>query len=113
MKLVVGVSELCGYSNAMVFDLPSVRSCLQEQGDIASCNNLGGHADDETNHAHAYRANNVPELLSVVSKYAWSIASISLVNLTFSWNLSELYATHTEKMQENTHGGALMSRVGT
>jgi hypothetical protein len=31
----------------------------------------------------------------------------------FSWNLSELQAMHSENMQENTHGGALMSRVGT
>lgn len=30
---------------------------------------------------------------------------------TFSWNLSELQATKTEKMQEKTHGGALMRRV--
>lgn len=34
-----------------------------------------------------------------------------VVGRTFSWNLSELHATKTEKMQEKTHGGALMRRV--
>lgn len=35
------------------------------------------------------------------------------MGLTFSWVLSACQALMTEKMQEKTHGGALMSRVGT
>ena len=48
-------------------NLPSVRTGLQKEGHIAGGNDLGGHADDETDHAHAYGTDNVPELLICVS----------------------------------------------
>ena len=49
-------------------DLPSVGAGLQEEGDVACGDDLGGHANDETDHAHAYGTDNVPELLICVSK---------------------------------------------
>ena len=48
--------------------LPSVGTGLQEEGDVAGGDDFGGHADDETDHAHAYGTDNVPELLYFVSK---------------------------------------------
>jgi hypothetical protein len=48
--------------------LPSVGTGLQEEGDVAGGDDLGGHADDETDHAHAYWTNDVPELLFAVSE---------------------------------------------
>jgi hypothetical protein len=50
------VSEWCG-------GLPCVGTGLQEQGDVAGGDDLGGHADDEADHSHAYGPNNMPELL--------------------------------------------------
>jgi hypothetical protein len=41
---------------------------LQEEGDVAGGDDLGGHADDETDHAHAYGTDDVPELLFGVSE---------------------------------------------
>ena len=49
-------------------DLPSVGTGLQEEGDVAGGDDLGGHADDETDHAHAYGTDDVPELLFGVSE---------------------------------------------
>jgi len=48
--------------------LPSVRAGLQEEGDVAGGDDLGGHADNETDYAHAYGTDNVPELLFGVSE---------------------------------------------
>jgi hypothetical protein len=48
-------------------DLPSVRTGLEEEGDVAGGDNFGGHADDETDHAHADGTDDVPELLFGVS----------------------------------------------
>ena len=48
--------------------LPSVGTGLQEEGDVAGGDDFGGHADDETDHAHAYGTDNVPELLFGVSE---------------------------------------------
>ena len=58
--------------------LPSVGTGLQEEGDVACGDDLGGHADDETDHAHAYGTDNVPELLFCVSKmYRYSVTMIN------------------------------------
>ena len=48
--------------------LPSVGTGLQEEGDVACGDDLGGHADDETDHAHAYGTDDVPELFFDVSE---------------------------------------------
>jgi hypothetical protein len=43
--------------------LPCVGTGLQEQGDVAGGDDLGGHADDEADHSHTYRSDDVPKLL--------------------------------------------------
>lgn len=70
--------------------LPSVGTGLQEEGDVAGGDDFGGHADDETDHAHAYGTDNVPELLFGVSEMDRVRIVNGLCGLTFSWNLSEL-----------------------
>jgi hypothetical protein len=59
--------------------LPSVGTGLQEEGDVAGGDDLGGHADDETNHTHAYGTDNVPELLFDVSQmYKIHVATVDM-----------------------------------
>lgn len=48
--------------------LPSVGTGLQEESNVACGDDLGRHADDEANHAHADGTDNVPELLFGVSE---------------------------------------------
>ena len=45
--------------------LPSVGSCLEEESDVTSGDDLSAHADDESDQADADGTDNVPELLLV------------------------------------------------
>lgn len=82
---------------------------MQEECQVSRCDGFGGHADDETDCSDTNWTDNMPELLIV------SIISIDATpeKLTFSSVLSECQALMTETIQEKTHGGALMRRVGT
>jgi hypothetical protein len=57
----------------------------------------------------------VPDLLRViVRELDCRIEHLEIsMKLTFSWVLSACHALIRENRQENTHGGALISRVGT
>ena len=48
--------------------LPSVGTGLQEEVNVTGGDDFGGHADDETDHAHAYGTDDVPELFFDVSE---------------------------------------------
>lgn len=93
--------------------LPSVGSGLKEESDVSSRDVQSRHADNESDQADEDRADNVPELEESVRGAIYEKWNHRRGRQTFSWYRSELQATTRENKQENTHGGALISRVGT
>ena len=86
--------------------LPSVGTGLQEKGDVARGDDLGGHADDETHHAHAYGTDNVPELLIGVSTmYRSRIGTVDVTNLLLE-PVGAIGNAHREDTGEHPWGSA-------
>lgn len=79
---------------------------MQEEGDVACGDDFGGHADDETDHAHAYGTDNVPELLFCVSKmYRLRIAMVDVTNLLLE-PIGAVGNAHREDTGEHPWGSA-------
>ena len=79
---------------------------MQEEGDVACGDDLGGHADDETDHAHAYRTDDVPELLFCVSTMKRSrVAIVDVTNLLLE-PIGAVGNAHREDTGEHPWGSA-------
>lgn len=97
------------------YNLPGICARLQEEGDVSGRDIEGGHADDEANHSDHDGSSDVPELNPGRTELASPKREANGGNerLTFSCVRSECQALMRDTMHENTHGGELMSRVGT
>ena len=79
---------------------------MQEEGDVACGDDFGGHADDETDHAHAYGTDNVPKLLFGVSEMYGSCVAIDGVTNLLLEPIGAVGNAHREDTGEHPWGSA-------